>query len=75
MKFDIGRLAHCVRRGKLPTCARALDTRPKANHESAVLWDPSLTSMVDPDKIIQLTQRNFAIALGLIETTEGRISQ
>jgi hypothetical protein len=31
--------------------------------------------MVDPDKIIHLTQHNFAIALGLIETTEGRISQ
>jgi hypothetical protein len=34
--------------------------RPKANFGFTALGDPSLTSIVDPDKIIQLAQRNFA---------------
>jgi hypothetical protein len=39
--------------------------RPIANLESAALPDPSLTSIVDPDKIIWLALR--AIPLGKAE--------
>jgi hypothetical protein len=46
---------------------------PKANFGFASLPDPSLTSIVDPDKIIRLVRHDFAIPLDDQNLNNGRM--
>jgi hypothetical protein len=65
---DIGRLAHRVWCGKvggqgLLAMRIALFTATKRwLHRKTRLPGPSLTSIVDPDRVLQLAPRKFAIA-------------